>query len=141
MFIANNFGITLGRTVTGSTHWPIDYTQAGTWRFFGPPITSQIDPVFNLPITGLRGDIAEFWFAPGIFMDVGDPGIRGLFCSPDLGGGVVKPAELGANGELPNGIVPAFYFSADPDASAFATNRGYAGACTVSGSITDATGP
>jgi hypothetical protein len=142
LFLINRQGRSLNRTISGTTKWKLDYTAATSYRFFTQPVTPQLNE-FSLPIGNLQGDIAEFWFAPGVFMDVGDPDILSNWVSPDQGGGVFHPARMGTNGELPLlGITPFVYFSSDPNSASFTNNLGYGGAATLTGTLTDsATNP
>lgn len=86
--------------------------------------------------SSILGDIADFWFAPGINLldGVGDIPIatRRKFISA-----AGKPVDLGTNGDLPTGTAPAVFFSGN--ASNFATNKGTGGNFTVNGILTDAT--
>lgn len=77
------------------------------------------------------GDMANFWFAPGQFVDFSNQANRRKFI--DAGG---KPVNLGADGSTPTGTAPAIFFSGD--AAAFATNAGTGGAFTLTGSLTNA---
>jgi hypothetical protein len=77
------------------------------------------------------GDSADWYFAPGQFLDLSIEANRLKFI--DVGG---KPVDLGANGETPTGTAPAVFFSGD--ATGFATNKGTGGAFSLTGSLTNA---
>ena len=80
----------------------------------------------------IDGDLAEFWWADGQFLDFSDVNNRRKFI--DASG---KPVDLGANGETPTGQSPAIFFSGN--AANFATNLGTGGGVAVTGgSLTNA---
>lgn len=79
----------------------------------------------------LNADVAEFWIAHGVYIDLSQAANRAKFIS----GG--KPVDLGADGSLPTGSAPTVYLSVRPGdaASAFATNRGSGGNFTENGAL------
>jgi hypothetical protein len=91
------------------------------------------------PTTGDKviAAIAEYWMAPGVYLDLDDVAIRRRFISVDG-----KPVKLGKNGEKPligteyDGAKPAVYLTGP--ASKFALNKGTCGAFTVVGEVQDA---
>jgi hypothetical protein len=80
----------------------------------------------------LNGCLAEFWLAPGTYLDLTTAANIALFRGADG-----KPVDLGADGSLPTGSAPLIYLSCRPGdaASAFATNRGTGGDFTITGSL------
>lgn len=77
----------------------------------------------------LDGRVSGFWFHPNNYLTAAE-----RFKFRNIDG---EPVELGDNGELPNGIIPAVY-SPDGDLS---NNLGNGGAFTPAGSPTRAAGP
>lgn len=82
----------------------------------------------------LNGNLAEFFFAPGQYLDFSVTANRRKFNS----GG--KPANLGATGSAPTGTAPLIYLHLDDGETAanFATNRGTGGNFSVVGALTTA---
>lgn len=84
---------------------------------------------------GYTGDVAEFWIAPGQYLDFSVEANRRKFTDADG-----KPISKGADGSLPTGTAPAIFLSKNNgDAIPFTQNRGAGGALTVTGSVSDAT--
>lgn len=108
-------------TVT-ATDDTIDYTL-GDWAIGAMPSTIQ---KFN-------GCLAEFYFAPGQYLDFSAIANRRKFIS--AGG---NPVVLGADGSFPTGTAPLVYqHLADGEAVAnFATNRATGGDFTITGTLT-----
>lgn len=81
----------------------------------------------------MDGGFAEFYFAPGQFLDFSVQGNRRKFIT--AGG---KPANLGATGVTPTGSAPLIYLHLDDGETAnnFATNRVGSGNFTVEGALT-----
>lgn len=79
----------------------------------------------------ITADMADFWCAPGVFIDFDVEANRRKFID-DSG----KPVYLGANGEIPTGTSPSVFFSGD--ATTFGNNLGTGGTFTAAGSLTDA---
>jgi hypothetical protein len=75
------------------------------------------------------GDLADLWFAPGVYFDLSVEQNRRKFIS-DL----KSPVDLGAMGELPTTIPPAIFLSGP--AAGWQVNRGYGGGFTLVGSPT-----
>ncbi len=80
------------------------------------------------------GDMYDFWFAPGQFIDFSITANRRLFIDA-LG----SPVDLGSNGQTPTGTAPAIFFHGG--AGTFGTNQGTAGTAATSGTLTNATAP
>lgn len=91
----------------------IDYTAAANWSV-GAPVLGQ----------GLSGAIAEFYFAPGQYLDMSVTSNRRKFISAAL-----QPVDLGSTGSTPTGTAPIVYLRLDGSqvATAFKTNRGTGG--------------
>lgn len=100
--------------------YSVGYHQATDW---------QVGAGFDTP--SMTADLAEFYFAPGQFLDFTDEANRRKFSSVDN-----HPVSLGASGSLPTGTAPIIYFSGD--AAGFATNLGTGGAFAVTGTLTNA---
>jgi hypothetical protein len=91
------------------------------------------------PTTGEKviAAVAEYWLAPGVYLDLDDVAIRRRFLSADG-----KPVKLGKNGEKPlvgteyEGATPAVYLSG-PKAK-FNKNKGSGGDFVVTGAVQDA---
>lgn len=86
---------------------------------------------FPGPSDTFLGDMADFWFAPGQFIDFSIVGNRRKFIT--AGG---APVFLGATGELPTGTAPAVFFTGG--ASSFGTNKGTGGTFATTGTLTNA---
>ena len=112
--------------VTTFTNDTIDYTQT---NFI---ISDTLTAPFN-------GCFAEFYFAPGQYLDFSMVANRRRFISA-----YGKPVLLGPTGALPTGVAPLVYqHLADTEAVAnFATNRGTGGNFTIGGTLaTSSTSP
>lgn len=95
---------------------------------------SQADHAIGAVVGGtskLDGCLAEFYFAPGQFLDFSNSANRAKFIS----GG--KPVDLGADGSTPTGTAPIVYQRMADGAAAttFATNLGSGGNFTITGSL------
>ncbi|MFO0570245.1 MAG: LamG-like jellyroll fold domain-containing protein [Polyangiaceae bacterium] len=79
-----------------------------------------------------QGEAAEFWLAPGIFLDFSLPANRAKFRTA-----AGKPVDLNIDGAAPIGAQPAIYLTVrDNEApGAFAANRGYAGGFKTFGGL------
>lgn len=80
----------------------------------------------------LNNDVAEVYFAPGQFLDLTvEANVRKFIDAKGY------PVDLGANGELPTGIVPALYLSAQPgnEVTSFIDNKGTGGDFAVAGTL------
>jgi hypothetical protein len=82
----------------------------------------------------VNGDLAEVWFAPGIYIDLSIESNRRKFISA-----TGNPVYLGANGELPTGSSPIVFLSGATDS--WHTNKGTGGGFTENGALTDGTSP
>lgn len=96
----------------------VDYT-ASDWA-----ISRLVASATNL----WDGCMAEFYFAPGQFLDFSDSNNRRKFISASG-----KPVSLGATGSLPTGTAPQIYLK--NDASTFGTNSGLGGNFTITGTL------
>lgn len=110
-------------------------------------IGSPIGPAYDLLFNGkeivigsdygssLITDLADFWLAPGQFIDFSIEANRRKFISAEG-----KPVDLGADGSTPTGTAPAIFFRRDPSAAAstFANNLGTGGAFAITGTLTNA---
>lgn len=125
LYINGTSDLAAGSTLTDDT---LDYTLAD-WG-----IGAQVDG--NLK---LNGCLAEFYFAPGQYLDFSNAYNRRKFISA-----TGKPVSLGATGSLPTGTAPLVYQRvADAAAVAtFATNLGSGGDFSITGTLaTGSTSP
>lgn len=76
----------------------------------------------------LNGCLAEFYFAPGQYLDFSNSANRRKFISA-----AGKPVDLGVDGSLPTGTAPIIYLN-NPAAS-FGTNKGTGGNFTITGTL------
>jgi hypothetical protein len=76
-------------------------------------------------------DVADFYSAPGQFLDLSIEANRHKFISASG-----KPVDLGSDCSNPTGTGPAICFSGD--STGFATNKGTGGAFTLIGALMDA---
>ena len=78
------------------------------------------------------GCFAEFWFAPGQYIDFSAEANRRLFFSASG-----KPVSLGTDGSTPTGTAPLVFFHLDNGEAVanFATNRGSGGNFTITGTL------
>jgi len=117
-------GVALGVTVTHRSTGPTTLT------FNNTPFYAFSDGYGQC----IAGDIADFWFAPGQFVDWSNPANMAKVRDVLTG----KPVDLGANGELVTGTAPAIFFSGN--AAGFASNKGTGGAFAFNegGALTNA---
>jgi hypothetical protein len=115
-------------SVLSSINETLDYTLSD-WAIGG-----YADGTFLID-----GCLAEFYFAPGQYLDISLVHNRRKFRSA-----AGKPVHLGTTGALPTGTAPLIYLHLD-DAEAvanFATNRGTGGNFTIAGTLqTGSTSP
>lgn len=78
----------------------------------------------------LNGDLADFWFAEGVYFDFSIESNRRKFIASNHGA-----VDLGADGSKPTGTAPIVFMRGP--ASAFATNLGTGGNFTVTGALDD----
>jgi hypothetical protein len=80
----------------------------------------------------VNGCVAEFYFAPGQYLDFSVESNRRKFIDASL-----NPVSLGATGSTPTGTAPLIYLHLDDaeTASNFAVNRGTGGNLTVTGAL------
>lgn len=81
-----------------------------------------------------NGDIADFWFDTGTYIDLSNVANRRKFISASG-----SPVDLGSNGEKVTGSAPDIFLSGD--ATGFATNKGTGGGFTLNGTLADIAGP
>lgn len=103
-----------------STAFNVDYTQPD-WM-----IGHQ-----SAGLNKYAGDLAQFYFAPGQFLDFSIEANRRKFITASN-----KPVNLGATGALPTGSQPIIFL--DNPFSSFGTNKGSGGNFTVTGALTAA---
>ncbi len=99
-------------------------SEMDSWMIGGNSTTNEVSG-------NIICDMAEFWFAPGQFLDFTDAGVRAKFHD-----GSNKPVSLGTDGSLPTGVAPTLYLSishSETNANNFASNLSGAGALTVAG--------
>jgi len=109
-------------TVTTLTNDTIDYTVGDWWIGVFPPTFNRIN-----------GCLAEFYFAPGQYLDFSVVANRRRFISA-----IGKPVGLGTTGASPTGTAPLIYHHLnDGEAVAnFAINRGTGGGpWTITGTL------
>lgn len=98
----------------------IDYTESD-WGIATDPAAAFGE---------LDGELAEFWFAPGQFLDFSVAANRRKFITS-----AVAAVNLGSDGSLPTGTAPLVYLKGP--ASSFPTNAGTGGGMTLTGTLTD----
>ena len=76
----------------------------------------------------LNGCMAEFYFAPGQYLDFSNSSNRRKFIN-SLG----KPVDLGSDGSTPTGVAPKVYLK--DVAASFGTNSGTGGNFTITGTL------
>lgn len=114
-----------------------DIDDGGTVGFSGEPSTAYFSDT-NWYIGAyqaadfLSADLAEFYFAPGQYLDISVEANRRKFTSA-----AGKPVDLGADGSNPTGSAPLIYLSVRPGDTAadFCTNRGTGGNFTQNGEL------
>ena len=103
---------------------------------------THTDWVVGASITGTLkypGYLAEFYYAPGQYLDFSSVANRRKFISASC-----KPFHLGTDGSLPTGTAPLMYHHLDNGEAVanFATNRGTGGNFTITGTLaTSASSP
>lgn len=119
LYVNDSDDIAAGPTLTDDT---IDYTQTSWGIGSGATGSEKLD-----------GCLAEFYFAPGQYIDLSVETNRRRFIS--AGG---KPVYLGSTGSAPTGTAPIVYQHLDNGeaVASFATNRGTGGDFTVTGTLT-----
>jgi hypothetical protein len=121
-----------------------DVSAQGSWIAYADVAMdfTLTDIFFARTIAGtelLDGDIAEFYYAPGQYIDLSLVSNRRKFRSASG-----KPVHLGSTGSVPTGTAPAVYFHLDDGEAVanFATNRGTGGNFTITGTLaTGSTSP
>lgn len=109
------------KNVVTFTNDTIDYTDTNWWI-----------SLFNGSGNRFNGALAEFYFAPGQYLDFSLASNRRKFISASG-----KPVHLGATGSLPTGTAPIIYQHLDDGEAVanFATNRGTGGNFTITGTL------
>ena len=79
----------------------------------------------------LVGDLAELWFAPGVYIDLSVVANRRKFRTA-----AGKPAYLGPTGAIPTGTAPLIYMSGAT--ASWESNNGTGGGFTEHGALADA---
>jgi len=79
----------------------------------------------------LNGDMAQFWFESGTYIDLSDAGNRAKFVSA-----LVRPVDMGVDGSIPTGSSPDVYL--EGVLAGWATNKGTGGGFTTNGTLTTA---
>lgn len=113
------FNVSYSQASTGSEFWAVGGTSAGS--------TATFD-------AGIYACLAEFWFAPGQFIDFTIPANRLLFHTA-----AGAPQNLGSTGSTPTGTPPAVYLSLpfnDGTSSDFAINRAGGSNLTIASALT-----
>jgi hypothetical protein len=77
-----------------------------------------------------NGDVADLWWAPGVYLDLTVTANRRKFISADR-----RPVPLGANGQTPTGSAPLIFLSGD--LAAWHTNKGTGGGLTQTGALSE----
>jgi hypothetical protein len=105
----------------GPTNANVDYTETN-WAIGGT----------HDGATKFSGCLAEFYFAPGQYLDFSIVANRRKFISASG-----KPVHLGTDGSLPTGTAPLLYLHLDDSEAVanFATNRGTGGNLSITGSL------
>ena len=79
----------------------------------------------------LNGDMAQFWFESGTYIDLSNAANRAKFVST-----LVRPVNMGATGNIPTGSSPDVYL--EGVLAGWATNKGTGGGFTTNGTLTTA---
>lgn len=113
------------RNIVGSVNDYIDYT-----------VSNLAVGAYTNGGNKMSGCLAEFYFAPGQYLDLSATDNRRKFISA-----TGKPVYLGADGSLPTGVAPLMYLHLDDGEAVanFATNRGTGGNFTITGTLDTAT--
>lgn len=113
-----------GGVIDTDSSFVIPYSTAGSWGILGDPAAGP---------TTSPAYAAEFWFAPGVYIDFTVAANRHKF--HDVTG---RPISLGTQGELPTGSPPTVYLTmprSPVSPSAWANNASGAGALTILGQL------
>lgn len=79
----------------------------------------------------LLGELADVWFAPGVYIDLSTEANLQKFITSDS----KQPVDPGANGEVPTATSPIIYLGRS--FATWATNRGTGGTLTLTGALTE----
>lgn len=101
--------------VTTYTNDTMDFTMAD-WGVGGYPDGTSL----------FEGDLADLWFAPGVYIDFSVEANRRKFVTADL-----SPVSLGATGNTPTGTAPLVFMSG----TTWQTNKGTGGGFTLNGTL------
>jgi hypothetical protein len=102
----------------------LDFTQTLWTLGAGFNGTAQMD-----------GDIADFWFAPGQYVDFSDAATFALFADFDTDPDYPAPVDLGSDGSAPTGDAPLIFMSGE--ISQWHVNKGTGGGLTKSGGLSE----
>lgn len=117
----------------------VDEAEGAAPSFLGAPNNCDFSATDNTmgnwsPSIGtdqpFHGDIAEFWCAPGAWLDISDEANRRKFIDEDG-----APVDLGSAGQLPTGTAPLLYIHGP--AVEFGENKGTGGDMAQVGTFTD----
>ena len=147
--ISNSVSLTTGVWYHILASWNL--LTAGTGRLYINDVSNYTETIYTndtidytladwvvgaYPDAGNKtnSDIAEFYFAPGQYLDFATESNRRKFITADL-----KGITLGDGGATPTGTQPLIYQRrmVDAAASTFATNKGTGGNFTVTGALTN----
>jgi hypothetical protein len=81
----------------------------------------------------MNADVADFYLAPGQYLDFSSSANRRKFISS-----TGKPVDLGVDGSTPTGVAPILFLKGD--ATTFPTNLGTGGGMTLAGALTNSVG-
>lgn len=112
-----------GVNVYSNSDDTIDYTD-GSSGYNGFSVNGSGAQKFN-------GDIADFWFMPGVHIDLSVEANRRKFI--DANG---KPVNLGSDGSTPTGSAPPIFLSGAT--GSWHTNKGSGGGFTLNGTLATA---
>lgn len=116
IYINDVSDLSLTTTFTNDT---VDFTL-GDWSIGANPDGTET----------YSGDMAQLWFAPGVYLDLSVEANRRKFIDADG-----NPVDLGAAGATPTGTSPLIFLNGD--ISAWATNKGTGGGFTTTGTLTE----
>lgn len=121
-------------TTGGATHLYVDNVSNKTvlTNVSGNIDYTVSDVAVGAQIGGTQktdGCLADFYFAPGQYLDFSDSANRAKFIDQTT----LRPVPLGAKGELPTGSQPLLYLGRDY--ANFQTNLGSGGNFTVTGAL------
>lgn len=110
------------------------FTPSDDYASFNVDYTTSEWYVMGSGGNAFNGDISQFYFATGRYLDFSVVANRRKFVAADN-----LPVSLGANGSLPTGSAPIIFLN-NPAAS-YGTNLGTGGNFTIGAAISDVEGP